>query len=75
MVQEFEHMWDGRLGQIGIAKQRISLTSTDIQLATSLPYHAESRAQEVEKTENDKKLRVNVIEPKNLDGHPLSCWP
>lgn len=67
MLQEYKDMWDGRLGQLGIAKHRIVLTSTDIWPINFVPYRAGRKEREFEKMEIDKMIRMNVIEPRDSE--------
>lgn len=63
MLEQFQSMWDGRLGTIKAAKHRIELTPPNARPIHSVPYRAGPVARTFEKTEIDRLLRMDVIEP------------
>lgn len=55
-------MWDGRLGDIDMAKHRIPLMAPDVRDITSARCRAGPKAHEFEKVYIDKMLLLKVIE-------------
>lgn len=64
---EFQEMWDGCLGCIGMAKRHIELTATDIHPIIYVSYHPGPRAPELKKDEIDKMICINKVEPLQLE--------
>lgn len=52
---------------MGIAKQCIELTLMNIRPVSSAPYSARPCVRELEKSEKEKMLQMNVIEQAQLD--------
>lgn len=63
MLEEFQSMRDGNLGTIKAAKHRVELTPPNARPIHSVPYRAGLKARTFEKTEIDRLLRTDVIEP------------
>lgn len=61
MLDEFQLMWDGHLGTMKAAKQRIELTPPNAGPFQSIPYSAGTAAYALEKTEIDRPLTKDVI--------------
>lgn len=56
-------MWDGHLGRKSTAKHRVELVDPNTPPVPSAPYRAGPKARELEKTEINKVLAENIIEP------------
>lgn len=61
-LAEFQQMWNGRLGRIDMALQRIKPNKLDVRAITFGPCRAGPKAGELENTTNDKRFCMNVTE-------------
>ena len=66
MLSEFKDMWSSRLGKIDSTKHPIEL-KPGARPIYQAPSRARPIAREKEKTENDRMLRVGVIEPTSAE--------
>ncbi len=66
MLHEFEDMWQGQLGTVKVTEHRIELEpgSRPVRLP---PHRSGHKAREVEKTEVEEMLRLDVIEPASTE--------
>ena len=62
ILAAFQHMWDGRLGNINITQHRIDL-KPDTKPVFQPPYRAGPRQRELEQMEIQRMLEQDVIEP------------
>ena len=62
MLEEFQSMWDGHLGEINITKHRIEVVPGTRPIRQH-PYRTGMRAKVFEASEIEKMLRDNVIRP------------
>lgn len=76
LLEKLEDMWDGHLGRINTAKNRIELTHSDVRPIQSAPYRAGSRPRQFSGTEICRMLREDVLEPTRTErGSPIIFAP
>lgn len=63
LLTVFQSMWDGHPNRISVAKHCIELLDDHNLAGHSATYPAESKTQEFEKSEIEKSLKDNIIEP------------
>lgn len=66
MLLQFLFMWDDRLGRINVAKHCIELHHADTAPLPSVLYQANPKTQEFEKSDVDKMLTENIMNPRKL---------
>ena len=63
MLEKYESMWDGHIGQITVAKHRIDLVDEGMRPIHAHPYRAGPKRRELEKAELDNMLKEGIAEP------------
>lgn len=63
IIQKFESMWGGPVGQVGIAKYRFYLTLPGSQLNILVTYRTRPKVWQLEKTKINKTFQMNVMGP------------
>ncbi len=66
MLPEFEDMWQGQLGTLKVTEHRIKLEPGSLPVRLP-PHRASNKAREVQKTEVEEMLRLDVIEPASTE--------
>lgn len=62
MWEGFQTKWHVHLGGTSFGKRQIKLTPEKYKPGHCAPYRKRPKAQEVEKSENDKMLKMKVVE-------------
>lgn len=62
-LTELQSIWDGHLGRISVAKDRIKRLDVSTQPVLSAPYRAEPITREVVKIKIEKMLKENITMP------------
>ena len=66
MLEDYTHMWDGRLGNVEAAKHRINFVP-GAKPVCQAPYRAGPKQRELEKMEIDMMKEAGVIEPSTFE--------
>lgn len=63
MIEPIVKMWDVHLGQLSTVKHRVDLKLLNTRMILSVPYRAGQKEHDLEKSEIDNMLAMNVFEP------------
>lgn len=67
MLEEFQVIWDGHLGQLNTATHRVEEYSPEAKSMHAVPYRADLKTRETERVEHDEMQAMKVVEPEQKE--------